>query len=144
MSKHLLKPLLFHKTSFLASKLDFVRQKTQVDVSNKIDHVSSSDRLQLILYLTALRVFPGTPNWLMNLTFPHLRVDDLAFLLSMFFGLAAWNFIVCEAGQLLTTIKSKSDILTPRVYFQLLLVGLVVLCLALARRWLSSPKPKTD
>lgn len=144
MSKHLLKPLLFYHDSFLTSKLQFVREKTQVSLYDQIDQVAASDKTQLLLYLTALRVFPGTPNWLMNLTFGHLGVDSPSFLFSMFAGLAAWNFIVCEAGNVLSTIKSKADVLTPRVYMQLILVGAVVLALAIARRWLAkSAKLKT-
>ena len=81
----------------------------------------------------------------MNLTFPHLGIDSLSFLLSMFFGLAAWNFIVCEAGRVISTVKSKADVLTPKVYLQLAAVGAVVLVLAVAKRCLASAKkPKTD
>lgn len=103
--------------------------------------MSHSDSSQLLLYLIAMRVFPGTPNWLMNLTFPHLGIKDHEFLLSVFFGLAAWNFIVCEAGSVLSTIESKADILNSKVYLQLGAMGAVVAGLAIAKRYLAVKTP---
>lgn len=110
---------------------------------DKIDKVSHSDTTQLLLYLIAMRVFPGTPNWLMNLSFPHLGIKDHEFLISMFFGLAAWNFIVCEAGSVLSTIESKADVLNSKVYMQLGAMGVVVAGLALAKRYLAGRGPPT-
>lgn len=77
----------------------------------------------------------------MNLTFPHLGIKDHEFLLSVFFGLAAWNFIVCEAGSVLSTIKSKADILNSKVYLQLGAMGAVVAGLAIAKRYLAIKAP---
>jgi uncharacterized membrane protein YdjX (TVP38/TMEM64 family) len=48
--------------------------------------------------MLSARIFPGSPNWAMNLSFPHIKINLIDFSLSIFFGLMPWNFLVCEAG----------------------------------------------
>ncbi len=60
------------------------------------------------LYLISLRLFPGSPNWMMNITFPHLGIKSTYFIASVFIGyyhifiknyfkigLSPWNFMTC-------------------------------------------------
>jgi len=63
-----------------------------------------------------LRIFPGTPNWLMNLSFPHLNIENSKFLLSIFIGLAPWNFISCSAGSILFELTDTKQIMDTRKY----------------------------
>ena len=140
MSKHLLRSLLFREDSFLHGQLDRVKKLTGVGSAKEIDHQASSDQTQLLLYLVALRVFPGTPNWLMNLTFPHIGIPDHLFLLSVFLGLATWNYIVCEAGRMLSLVNKKEDVINSQVYLQLACIGGALVFLALLKRWLGKSK----
>lgn len=41
---------------------------------------------QLFLFLVSLRVFPMTPNWLLNVTAPYVDVPLPMFFLSVLFG----------------------------------------------------------
>ena len=83
----------------------------------------------LLVYLTIGRVFPGSPNWAMNLSFPHLGVPVIYMSLSIALGLAPWNYIACDAGSELSKYESKADIMNWGVYCKL--IGLVVLCVGL-------------
>jgi len=65
----------------------------------------------LFFYLVFLRVFPGSPNWLMNLSFPHLNVPIHYFAASIALGLIPWNFFTCQAGSVISTFKSKDEIM---------------------------------
>lgn len=63
-----------------------------------------------------LRLFPGTPNWLMNLSFPHLNIDNFKFILSFMIGLAPWNFFSCSAGSILFELTDTKQIMDTRKY----------------------------
>lgn len=78
-----------------------------------LKELTMQHRSDLFFYLTFLRIFPGSPNWLMNISFPHIGIKDHYIIFSIFIGLMPWNFIVCEAGSVLSTIQSKSDIVNP-------------------------------
>jgi hypothetical protein len=56
--------------------------------------------------MLSARVFPGSPNWAMNLSFPHLGIPTHYFIFSILIGLLPWNFIACEAGVVISTFKS--------------------------------------
>ena len=81
-----------------------------------IEKKVSEHKENLFFYLTFLRLFPGSPNWVMNITFPHLGVPTTYVLLSVFFGLMPWNYITVQAGSVLATIKSKDDIMKTETY----------------------------
>jgi hypothetical protein len=34
-----------------------------------------------------------------------------------------WNFFTCEGGQILSTIKSKSDVIKPETYMRLAIIA---------------------
>ena len=52
----------------------------------------------LFWYITFLRLFPGSPNWAMNLCYPHIGIPGNKVFFSVFIGLIPWNLLVCEAG----------------------------------------------
>jgi uncharacterized membrane protein YdjX (TVP38/TMEM64 family) len=102
---------------------EIVQKKFIKTRADKLSEIISQHKKDLFYYLTFLRIFPGSPNWLMNITFPHLGIKDHYLIFSIFFGLIPWNFIVCEAGSVLSTIKSKSDVLRPETYLQLIVIA---------------------
>jgi uncharacterized membrane protein YdjX (TVP38/TMEM64 family) len=65
-----------------------------------------------------LRLFPGSPNWLMNLTFPHVGVKPIYFVLSVFIGIAPWNFFSCSAGAILRQLTNTKEIMDSKKYIQ--------------------------
>eukprot|EP01016_Furgasonia_blochmanni_P043166 TRINITY_DN5819_c0_g1_i10.p1 TRINITY_DN5819_c0_g1~~TRINITY_DN5819_c0_g1_i10.p1 ORF type:complete len:259 (-),score=27.86 TRINITY_DN5819_c0_g1_i10:63-839(-) len=83
----------------LGPQLNFVKQKL------------AEHRKDLFFYMISSRVFPGSPNWLMNITIPHLKVPKRYFVASIAIGLTPWNFLTCEAGVIISHFKSKDEIM---------------------------------
>jgi uncharacterized membrane protein YdjX (TVP38/TMEM64 family) len=69
-----------------------------------------------------LRLFPGSPNWVMNLSFPHLNIGLMKFAFSLLIGIAPWNFISCSAGAVLRDLTNTKEIMDTKKY--LTLIGL--------------------
>ncbi len=69
-----------------------------------------ADRGDLFWYLLGLRLFPATPNWLLNLISPLLGVPYVPFVMSVLIGLAPYNYLCTGAGSVLSTLTSVSDI----------------------------------
>ena len=110
-------------------KLEFIQKRT--DMLKEIIQQHQDD---LFFYLTFMRVFPGAPNWLMNLIFPHIGIPDTYVFFSIFFGLMPWNYFVCEAGNVLSSIKDKSDVVNPITILKLLGIALFILLPPLLKR----------
>jgi uncharacterized membrane protein YdjX (TVP38/TMEM64 family) len=67
----------------------------------------------LIYYLICLRLFPFTPNWLVNVTSAHIGVPLPHFFFSMLIGTIPYNFVSSQAGQMLRELRSVHDVLKP-------------------------------
>lgn len=72
-----------------------------------------------------LRLFPGTPNWLMNLSFAHLNISKIKFIFSVFVGLAPWNFFSCSAGSILFKLTDTKEIMDSRKYLIVIITMLI-------------------
>lgn len=67
--------------------------------------------------MLSTRLFPGSPNWAMNILFPHIGIPPVFFVLSIAIGLIPWNFLTCQAGSIIGSFKSKSEIFQPDTYY---------------------------
>lgn len=74
-----------------------------------------------------MRLFPGSPNWLINVSLPHMGISLSKFAFSVFIGIAPWNFFSCSAGSILRELTNTKEIMTTEKY--LLLLGLAALFL---------------
>ena len=83
-----------------------------------------NNKSDLIFYLIFLRLFPGSPNWVMNICFPHLNVGYASFISSVLVGIAPWNFFSCSAGAVLRDLTNTKEIMDSKKYFSLLLLAL--------------------
>lgn len=52
-----------------------------------------------------------------------------------------WNFFTCEGGQILSQIKSKSDVIKPETYMQLALIAFACLIPPLAKKFFMKNEP---
>jgi hypothetical protein len=52
----------------------------------------------------------------MNISFPHLNIEKSRFILSVFIGLAPWNFFMCSIGSILIEIIDTNQIMNPYKY----------------------------
>jgi uncharacterized membrane protein YdjX (TVP38/TMEM64 family) len=85
----------------------------------------------LFAWLIAARLFPFTPNWLLNMSFPHLGVQPAPFFLSVLLGLSVYNYITCSAGAVLFSLTSMSDITDTRSVLAMLGLFVVVVGFAM-------------
>ena len=69
-------------------KRDFIKGKME-----KMKVLVDENKDNLFWYMTFLRLFPGSPNWVMNISFPHFGVPDVYVFFSVFFGLMPWNLL---------------------------------------------------
>ncbi len=117
-------------TCYLISK-GFLSDIVHNNLKDRFEALSdkiSQHKDNLFFYLTFLRIFPGSPNWLMNISFAHIQsIHWYQVFFSIFFGLMPWNFFTCQGGQILSTIKSKSDVIKPETYLQLALMAFLCL-----------------
>ncbi|ETM00644.1 hypothetical protein L917_02648 [Phytophthora nicotianae] len=91
-------------------------------------------RGQLLYLLLFLRVFPFTPNWFLNMASPWLKVPLKLFAPSVALGLLPYNFITVQAGAMLSSLRSTSDLLDPRTMGFLILLALGMLIPALLKK----------
>eukprot|EP01017_Pseudomicrothorax_dubius_P048490 TRINITY_DN8831_c0_g1_i1.p1 TRINITY_DN8831_c0_g1~~TRINITY_DN8831_c0_g1_i1.p1 ORF type:complete len:245 (+),score=18.85 TRINITY_DN8831_c0_g1_i1:64-798(+) len=103
------------------------------------------NRSDLFFFMVSTRIFPGSPNWLMNLTFPHIpTIPTTYFICSIALGLIPWNFLTCQAGEIISHIKSKDDVIQASTYFKLILLALGLLIPPILRRFLCKNKKEID
>ncbi|KAJ3370800.1 Transmembrane protein 41A [Allomyces arbusculus] len=74
----------------------------------------------LLYYLLFLRIFPLTPNWLLNLASPVIGVPLVPhFFVSVLVGLAPYNIVTTQAGAILASLDRIEDILQPALLAKL-------------------------
>lgn len=93
----------------------------------------SKHQHNLFFYLLFLRLFPFTPNWLVNFLSPWLNIPVASFSVSLFLGSFPYNFICAQAGSLLQSINDMSDILTRGTLVKLILIAILTLFPAFIR-----------
>ncbi|KAF1331481.1 Membrane protein, partial [Globisporangium splendens] len=113
----------------------------------KLRGMIDSHRDDLGLYMIFLRVFPFTPNWFINMASPHLEIPLLQFTVGPLVGLIPYNFLSCKAGLILSSLRSKGDIIDTPTTVQLIavaIVGAIVLPRLKKRFAAAPPSPKRD
>jgi hypothetical protein len=58
----------------------------------------------------------------MNITFPHLNIPIHKFAFSILIGLSPWNYFTCKAGSIISTLKSRSDIMKTENYIMVIFI----------------------
>jgi uncharacterized membrane protein YdjX (TVP38/TMEM64 family) len=108
--------------------------RTLHSVRSKTEQVKLEGRLTLLTYLISLRLFPGTPNWLLNMAMPHCGVPLSLFILSVLLGLAPYTFVTVSAGSVLATVESITDVLDGWLLLKLSVAALILAGVAPALR----------
>jgi hypothetical protein len=81
---------------------------------------------------------------MMNLSFAHIKIiKPHQVFFSIFFGLMPWNFFTCEGGQILSTIKSKSDVIKPETYMRLAIIAVACLIPPLVKKFIAKKDTNT-
>jgi uncharacterized membrane protein YdjX (TVP38/TMEM64 family) len=123
--------------AYLLSKI-FLKDLLISRFKNQFESIRSTveeHKKDLFFYMTSTRIFPGSPNWLMNLSFPHISNIPLHyFVLSIAIGLIPWNFITCKAGEIIYQYQSKDEVITFSTYIKLMLLALGCLVPPIAKK----------
>ncbi|KAJ9600241.1 hypothetical protein L9F63_009466 [Diploptera punctata] len=82
------------------------------------DQVKKNEH-QLMFYLLFLRMFPISPNWLINLTCPILGVPLPMFFISVFIGLMPYNFLTVQTGEILGSLTSLDQLMETSTFLKL-------------------------
>ena len=83
------------------------------------------NRHSLFFFLLSARLFPASPNWLMNMSFGIVGVPIIPFYFSVLFGLMPYNFVCVHTGETLSSITSLDDLFSYSTLFTMLLIAIV-------------------
>ncbi|XP_022198987.2 transmembrane protein 41A [Nilaparvata lugens] len=116
---------------FLLSRT-FGKPTLQYYFPNEIRYLRSAlgvdkDPNSLIYFLIFLRLFPMTPNWLINVLCPIIEVPLHLFFISVLFGLMPYNYLCVQAGGMLASLSSLDQVFSSRTLLQLAAMASVVL-----------------
>ena len=85
----------------------------------------NENRDSLFYFLLSARLFPGSPNWFVNMCCPLIGVPIVPFYFSVLFGLMPYNFICVHAGEMLSTVTTLDDLFSWSTIIGMLLIALV-------------------
>ncbi|KAF2364876.1 SNARE associated Golgi protein [Trinorchestia longiramus] len=105
----------------LAHLLVRFEQERVRKLRNKIRGNNSS----LFLFLLSLRIFPGTPNWFLNMAAPVADVPLHLFCTSVLLGLAPYNTVCVVAGASVSQLRSVSDLWSAQSVTVLVVLAIV-------------------
>jgi uncharacterized membrane protein YdjX (TVP38/TMEM64 family) len=88
----------------------------------------------LFFFLLFLRLFPASPNWLLNIVSPLAAVPLVYFFATVAFGLVPYNFLCVQTGSLLGDLRSIEDVFTSQMMMRLCGVSAVALGLAMVKK----------
>ena len=91
--------------------------------------------------LLAMRLFPFTPNWALNIALPHLEVPILYFFAAVLLGLLPYNYICVSSGSLIHSLQSTASIMNVKNVLVLLLLFGVIASVGLHQRRLQKTHP---
>jgi len=123
----------FLLSRFFASS--FVQSFFPEQVVNLRQRISIEEKKgSLIYFLLFLRLFPASPNWLLNILSPLAGVHIIYFFPTVALGLIPYNFVCVQTGCLLSELTSMDEVFTPTMMIRLGGVSVVALTLALLKR----------
>jgi len=96
----------------------------------KINHfreIISKNENRLFKFLISLRIFPMTPNWLINMASPIVDIPLKLFFPSVLIGLLPYNFLTCLSGGTISEINSLDDVISFRTLIILALIAVSIL-----------------
>ncbi|OAF71418.1 Transmembrane protein 41A [Intoshia linei] len=84
-------------------------------------------RHSLLFFLLFTRLFPMSPNWLMNISAPHVNIPLSQFFTSVLLGLMPYNYICVQAGAMINEYQSIDDIFSVATLIKLCSMALAMI-----------------
>ncbi|OQS08010.1 SNARE associated Golgi protein [Thraustotheca clavata] len=101
-------------------------------LQNKITQAHEDNRLFFVLLF--LRIFPFSPNWLLNIASPYLRIPIYLFAPAVLLGLMPYNFVTVKAGSMLAQLNSVQDIFDTQTLLGFLFLAIAMLIPAIVKK----------
>uniref|UniRef100_A0A914XKK5 Transmembrane protein 41A n=1 Tax=Plectus sambesii TaxID=2011161 RepID=A0A914XKK5_9BILA len=117
---------------FLFSRL-FAKPLVEKYLGARLSHFKltvAENRHRLFYFLLFARLFPASPNWLLNICSPFVDIPIVTFFTSVLIGLIPYNFVCAQAGGILSEIKSVGQIFDRWTICRLFLMAVAVLIFA--------------
>ncbi|XP_034240775.1 transmembrane protein 41A-like [Thrips palmi] len=105
---------------------DIVQKYFPNQLKNFQDKVQRNSH-QLLYYLLFLRMFPMSPNWLINVIAPLVGVPLPLFFFTVLFGLGPYVLVCTQAGVILSTLTSLEQLFSVKTALQMALLALAAL-----------------
>ncbi|CAB3363681.1 Hypothetical predicted protein [Cloeon dipterum] len=105
---------------------DFIQNK----FPNKIMWLQQQveqNKERLPYYLLFLRLFPMSPNWLINVLSPLAGIPLPLFALTATIGLMPYNYVCVHSGKMLASLKSLDDLFSFSTLMQMAVIAIVAL-----------------
>lgn len=109
--------------AFLVARFLF-QEKLQEKFSNKLKSINNGIEKEGVFYLFTLRLVPAFPFFMVNLVMGLTSMKTSAFFLTSQLGMLAGTIIYVYAGTQLSQINSMQDIVSEKLLFSLILLGL--------------------
>jgi len=101
---------------------------------NQFSKLVEKNNHKLFYFLLSVRVFPMTPNWLVNMASPHVNIPLRSFFFSVLVGLMPYNFLTVQAGSMLSQVESLDKIISLQTGIGMVLLAGAVLGPALLKK----------
>jgi len=83
---------------------------------------------RLFWWLLSFRLFPGTPNWFLNVSSPIVGIPIHIFFLTAFVGLMPYNFLGAQTGSIISEVDSLNDIVSTENLVKMFVMATVAFC----------------
>ncbi|XP_050537611.1 transmembrane protein 41A-like isoform X2 [Daktulosphaira vitifoliae] len=100
-----------------------------------LENLVSNNKNQLWYLLLVLRIIPITPNWLLNLIAPIVRIPLWTFMYTTFFGLMPYNYICCQSGETISSIQSLDEIFSFKTTMQIMSIAVAMVIIKIASKF---------
>ncbi|EQC30640.1 hypothetical protein SDRG_11695 [Saprolegnia diclina VS20] len=100
----------------------------------------AQDENRLFFVLLFLRIFPFSPNWLLNIASPYLCIPMHLFAPAAFLGLMPYNFVTVKAGSMLAQLTSVRDIFDTQTLLGFLALASAMLVPAIVKKRAAAKK----
>ncbi|OQR92250.1 SNARE associated Golgi protein [Achlya hypogyna] len=89
---------------------------------------------RLFFGLLFLRIFPFSPNWLLNIASPYLQIPMHLFAPAALLGLMPYNFVTVKAGSMLAQLTSVRDVFDAPTLLGFLALAVLMLVPAIIKK----------
>jgi len=106
-----------------------------ISSKSTLENLIQKNRDQLWYLLLILRIIPITPNWLLNLIAPIIKIPLWTFMYTTFLGLMPYIYICCQSGETFSSISSLDEIFTLKTTLQLISIAVAMVIIKIASKF---------